>query len=658
MSDVFISYSRKDSAFTKRLYDGFAQLGRDIWVDWEDIPLSANWWREIQEGIEGADSFIFVMSPASLTSPICNFEVAHALQAGKRIIPVLLQLVDQNQVFQTLEKAQLDEGAKDILAGRDFMSVVHQSWSAIARHNWLAIQDDALFEANFQKLVQIIETDLDHAKAHTRYLIRARQWEDGGRKNGFLLTGFEAGSAIQWLEGVGEKSPAPTQLQQEFIRTSWIFQRNRNVALVAGVLVTIALAFLLVLSFIGFSTASKNLEQAIAAEATAVFSLQQADSRVLAGRLPDIAFDNRDLAVALAIDLLNFINLPDAARFAVLEFLQFDYARWTLDWSGGAIVNDLDFNSDGSQLAIAQGNSVQIVSSQTGQVLERFAEADATVETAALSNRGYLLGITQNQEIVQWAEGQREVTNNFAVAAANYDREADARIFAAPDGDFFVTTNGKDLFIWDANNGTLLETLSGHSSWVSAIAISPNAEFVLSAGTDGNVILWDIQTGNIIHSVPFPEAIQAAAVAPDGTRAVIVTCQNAACERSTLNVLDLTTGRINLSFAGRFSTISQVEYSPDSSLIFSASTDATITIWDTKTGERLKTLTGHSNPIAALAVSPNGRYLASGDINGAVIYWSIEPSLDEIFLSSAGLSELPELTCEEREAFRTVERCE
>ena len=39
MTDVFISYSRKDGDFARRLTNALTASGRDVWVDWEDIPL-------------------------------------------------------------------------------------------------------------------------------------------------------------------------------------------------------------------------------------------------------------------------------------------------------------------------------------------------------------------------------------------------------------------------------------------------------------------------------------------------------------------------------------------------------------------------------------------------------------------------------------------
>src|SRR5262245_51645370 len=57
MTDVFISYSRKDTGFVRRLHDALAAQSRAAWVDWEDIPRAADWMDEINRGIDAADTF-------------------------------------------------------------------------------------------------------------------------------------------------------------------------------------------------------------------------------------------------------------------------------------------------------------------------------------------------------------------------------------------------------------------------------------------------------------------------------------------------------------------------------------------------------------------------------------------------------------------------
>ena len=162
MSDVFISYSRKDGDFAKKLTEKLAEIGHEIWIDWHDIPLTANWWKEITEGIENANTFVFIISPDSVSSPICNFEVAHALYYGKRIIPILYRDVDEHKAFSKLISKKLHETEQEILDKRDLIQVARDSWGVLARHNWVFFNNDEPFEVTFNKLLDIMATDLEH----------------------------------------------------------------------------------------------------------------------------------------------------------------------------------------------------------------------------------------------------------------------------------------------------------------------------------------------------------------------------------------------------------------------------------------------------------------------------------------------------------------
>ena len=57
MAQVFISYSRKDKEFVRHLGDALVAQKREAWVDWKDIPLTAEWQQEIFNNIEAADNF-------------------------------------------------------------------------------------------------------------------------------------------------------------------------------------------------------------------------------------------------------------------------------------------------------------------------------------------------------------------------------------------------------------------------------------------------------------------------------------------------------------------------------------------------------------------------------------------------------------------------
>jgi hypothetical protein len=73
--DLFISYSRRDQDFVRRLYEALAANGRQSWVDWEGIPPTAKWMDEVRSAVERAQAFLFVISPDSAASQVCTEEV-------------------------------------------------------------------------------------------------------------------------------------------------------------------------------------------------------------------------------------------------------------------------------------------------------------------------------------------------------------------------------------------------------------------------------------------------------------------------------------------------------------------------------------------------------------------------------------------------------
>ena len=90
MANVFISYSRKDIQFAKKLTGELQKSELDYWSDWEGIPPTVDWWNEIEKGIEEADAFVFLISPDSVNSEVCRREIEHAVKNGKRLIPLVI----------------------------------------------------------------------------------------------------------------------------------------------------------------------------------------------------------------------------------------------------------------------------------------------------------------------------------------------------------------------------------------------------------------------------------------------------------------------------------------------------------------------------------------------------------------------------------------
>lgn len=200
MSDVFISYSRRDKEFVHVLYEALQESSYDTWVDWQDIAPTTEWWKEIEAGIEAAHTFIFVISPDSVASEYCHKEIDHAVRHGKRLIPVLRR--------------------------SDFPKTdMHPK---LGQHQWVSFRAEDNFPQAFATLVETINTDLEHKKIHTRLEIRAIEWNQKERDDGLLLRGKELKAAEAWLANYQAVPPHPTGLQQEYIRAGRLTEDSKQ----------------------------------------------------------------------------------------------------------------------------------------------------------------------------------------------------------------------------------------------------------------------------------------------------------------------------------------------------------------------------------------------------------------------------------------------
>ncbi len=87
-SKIFISYSRKDKDFALRLAEDLRAAGVEIWIDQLDIPPGVRWDDAVEDALDLCKYFMVILSPVSVESKDVKDEIAYALDAGKKIIPV------------------------------------------------------------------------------------------------------------------------------------------------------------------------------------------------------------------------------------------------------------------------------------------------------------------------------------------------------------------------------------------------------------------------------------------------------------------------------------------------------------------------------------------------------------------------------------------
>ena len=205
MPHIFISYSRRDIDFVQQIVEALKAEDLDIWIDWNSIPKGEDWEQEIYRGIEEADAFLFLISPDSVSSEMCNREIAHAARNGKRILPIFIANVADREIYAITDQfphpAQKEE---------------------IRRRNFILCREGRdEFDRAMQEIHKAICTDYEWLKHHTRLQVKALEWERAQKERSGLLRGKVLREARERVEGVNKSAdPQPTDLQRQYLLAS------------------------------------------------------------------------------------------------------------------------------------------------------------------------------------------------------------------------------------------------------------------------------------------------------------------------------------------------------------------------------------------------------------------------------------------------------
>jgi len=97
--DVFLSHSKKDDEFVRRIYLDLRSKGLRVWIDETGLPPGEpSWRRTIAHAIRDSTAMIALCSPDALASEWVQKEIEYAEQHEVRVIPVLIRGSDRESV--------------------------------------------------------------------------------------------------------------------------------------------------------------------------------------------------------------------------------------------------------------------------------------------------------------------------------------------------------------------------------------------------------------------------------------------------------------------------------------------------------------------------------------------------------------------------------
>ncbi|KAG9287642.1 hypothetical protein G9A89_023992 [Geosiphon pyriformis] len=211
-----------------------------------------------------------------------------------------------------------------------------------------------------------------------------------------------------------------------------------------------------------------------------------------------------------------------------------------------------------------------------------------------------------------------------------------------------IASGGGDdkSYLWRADTGEQLYTLSGHTDSVTSVLFSNDGRYVASGGMDGQVRVWKVDTGELIKSLEGPDEVMWLNWHPKGNLLI------AGSNDSTIWMWQIPKGNVMNVFAGHSASVTAGQFTPDGKKIVTGSNDSSLIVWDPKTAGALIRISGddarfHSGGITSLAINQDSSLVITGstdnsarliNINNGTILGSFENHTESV--ETVGFSNL------------------
>jgi serine/threonine protein kinase/WD40 repeat protein len=301
----------------------------------------------------------------------------------------------------------------------------------------------------------------------------------------------------------------------------------------------------------------------------------------------------------------------------------------------------------------------QTTRDDSGDILNAVYSPDNPYALAVFANVAvvYDMSVSGTPPVVARLGGENEVNNGAAAWVPG-------RTAVVTDGNLLAlrdwTQRGvqvqfsKDLIPDDSKLVSLVVSPDNrYLVGVSAIDYAPNQTPDPDERAQ-NIIMWDMITGEVVRTFGADQhnrRINSVAVSPDSTRVL------SASSDGTLIVWDIESGRLLTRLSGHRGGVNVGVFTGDGRFAISASEDTSLIQWELQTGQPLRRFNGHTAPVRFLMMSANGVNFITSTGDDTMVVWELT-DISATIVYAIQNRFVRTLTCDEGRQFGLTTNCD